>query len=102
TGREQVSKYDVFMPGYTLPSQYHDACISVMRHASWIVIDRHATNHDVLKQAFPALQDAKPRETARFEHALDGAFELAARDGRFEVRRRRESTNETICSTIVE
>ena len=40
---EQVSKYDVFMPGYTLPSQYHDACLSVMGHASWVVIDRRRT-----------------------------------------------------------
>jgi hypothetical protein len=38
--RKQVSKYDVFMPGYTLPSQYHDACISVMRHASWVALGR--------------------------------------------------------------
>ena len=47
--REQVSKYDVFIPGYTLPSQYQDACISVMRHASWVVIDRRLTDPKVLK-----------------------------------------------------
>ena len=52
TAREQVSKYDIFTPGYTLPSQYQDACISVMRHASWVVIDRRGTDPNVLKQRF--------------------------------------------------
>src|SRR5262249_41823965 len=47
TGRKQVSNYDLFLPGYTLPSQYQDACTSVMRHASWVVIDRRWTNPDV-------------------------------------------------------
>ena len=60
TAREQVSKYDVFMPGYTLPSQYQDACISVMRHASWVVIDRRVTDPKVLKEWFPAMRDAEP------------------------------------------
>ena len=49
TAREQVSKYDFFMPGFTLPSQYQDACISVMRHASWVVIDRRMTDPKELK-----------------------------------------------------
>src|SRR5215472_9913634 len=76
TGREQVSKYDLFMPGYTPPSQYQDACTSVMRHASWVVIDRHAADPNVLKEWFPAMRDAEPPEKKRFEQALDSGFEL--------------------------
>jgi len=29
TARRHVSKYDVFTPDYTLPSQYQEACVSV-------------------------------------------------------------------------
>src|SRR5260370_19791019 len=37
--REPVSKYDLFTPWYTSPAQYQDACRSVMREASWVVVD---------------------------------------------------------------
>jgi hypothetical protein len=100
--RQQVSKYDVFMPGYTLPSQYHDACVSVMQHASWVVIDRHWTDPNVLKQKFPAIRDAEPQETKRFERALDGGFELVAQEGVFELRRRRVGISDTVCADIAE
>jgi hypothetical protein len=100
--REQVSKYDVFVPGYTLPSQYQDACLSVMRHASWVVIDRRGTDLNVLKFQFPAMADAKPQETKRFEQALDGGFELVAQEGVFELRRRREGISDTVCAGIAD
>ena len=102
TAREQVSKYDHFMPGYTLPSQYQDACISVMRHASWVVIDRRLTDPNVLKQLYPAMRDAEPQEKKRFEQALDGGFELVAQEGTFELRRRREGISDTVCAGIAE
>ena len=102
TAREQVSKYDGFLPGSTQPSHYQDACISVMRHASWVVIDRRGTNSNVLKQAFPAMSDAKPQETKRFEQALDSGFELVAQEGAFELRRRRDGISDTVCAGIAE
>jgi len=40
TEREHVAKYDIFQPGYTLPSQYRDACLSVMLTADWLIITR--------------------------------------------------------------
>src|SRR5262249_35109473 len=101
TAREQVSKYDVFMPGYTLPSQYQDACISVMRHASWVVIDRRETDPNILKQRFPAMRDAEPPET-KWLQALDDGFELVAQEGRFELRRRREGISDAVCAGIAE
>jgi hypothetical protein len=102
TGREQVSKYDLFTPGYTLPSQYQDACISVMRHASWVVIDRRVTDPNILKQWFPAIRDAEPQETKRFEQALDNGFELVAQEESFEFRRRRDGISDTVCAGIAE
>ena len=44
TAREHVSRYDIFVPGYTLPSQYQEACVSSIRRALWVVIDRTWTD----------------------------------------------------------
>jgi hypothetical protein len=100
--REQVSKYDVLVPGYTSASQYQDACASVMRHASWVVIDRRWIDPNILQLEFPAMRDAEPPEKKRFEQALDGGFELIAQEGPFELRRRREGISDTVCAGITE
>jgi hypothetical protein len=102
TAREQVSKYDYFVPGYTSPFQYQDACVSVMRRASWVVIDRRGTDPKFLKQGFPAMRDAQPHETRRFEQVLDSAFELVAQDGTFELRRRREGVSDSVCAAVAD
>ena len=102
TTRVQVSKYDLFVPGATPGSAYRDACISVMRHASWVVVDRFQTDKDVLKRMFPSISDVKPLETKRFEQALDDAFDLVAQEGVFELRHRREGISDTICAGIAE
>jgi hypothetical protein len=99
TARRQVSRYDVFTPGYTLPSQYQEACISVMRKASWVVIDRDWTNPKLLTAIWPAMRDAQPPETRKFEQALETGFEFVAREGSFELRRR-VRTIETVCARI--
>jgi hypothetical protein len=51
---------------------------------------------------FPAMRDAEPPETKRFELALQNGFELLAREGRFELRRRVETVDETVCAGIAE
>ena len=73
-----------------------------MRHASWVVIDRHQTDPKVLKQGYPAMRNAEPQETKRFEQALDSGFELVAQEGTFELRRRREGISDTLCAGIAE
>lgn len=100
--REDVSGYDIFAPGYTLPSQYQDACIAVMRRASWVVIDRRWTDPNTWKRVFPAMRDAQPQETKAFEQALDSGFEFVAREGTFELRRRHEGISDTVCAGIAE
>jgi hypothetical protein len=99
--REHVSRYDVFVPGFTLPSQYHDACISVMSRASWVVIDREGTDPKYLKLVYPAMENPQPQETMEFERALRSGFEFVVLDGRFELRHRREGSIDAICTGIV-
>ena len=99
TAREHVSRYDIFVPGYTLPSQYHEACISSMRRALWVVIDRNLTDAAFVN-LFPSMRDATPPERIEFELALERGFELVAREGAFEMRRRIKSVDETVCANI--
>ena len=98
--REHAARNDIFMPGYTTPSQYRAACRSVMRRASWVVIDRNWTNPTVLQRVFPAMRDARPRETERFEQALDTGFALVAREGSFELLHRRADVVDSGCAAI--
>jgi len=97
--REQVSKYDGFIPGYTTPAQYRDACLSVIKDASWVVTDWRA-DYNYWRQIYPSMPASKPQETIRFEKALDQSFELIATKGFFNLRRRREGAGDGICNTI--
>ena len=100
TEREHAAKYDIFQPGYTLPSQYHDACLSVMRHADWLIIDRTWIGPKAWKAVFPAMQNPQPQETLDFERALDSGFDLVALDGTYELRRRRKDISDDICAGL--
>jgi Dolichyl-phosphate-mannose-protein mannosyltransferase len=102
TAREQVSKYDIFMFGYTLASQYRDACLSVMRRATWVVIDRDLTNPDVLKRTWPAMQNVRPPETIAFEQALDNGFALVAQEATSELLHRRDGASDRLCLGIAD
>jgi hypothetical protein len=89
TARNHVAPYDVFVPNYTLPSQYQNACISVMEHASWIVIDQRWADPKELALIYPTIRNARPSEVSKFEQALDSGFERVARYGTFELWHRR-------------
>jgi hypothetical protein len=102
TAREQVSKYDLFTPGYTTPSQYQEACVAAVRRASWLVIDRDWISADFLRISFPAIRDAELREAEKFEQALQSGFVLVAREGKFELRGRVTGANETVCASAAE
>ncbi len=101
TGREQVSKYDLFTPGYTTAFVYEDTCLAVMQTASWTVIDRHWIDPKSLKTAFPALQNPTPPETEAFEQALSRGFDLVSTSGTFELRRRNASAGPALCTGII-
>jgi hypothetical protein len=100
TGRKHVSKYDILTPVYTTPAQYEEACRSVIRDASWVVVDRYWNDYNSWKNLFPSMPYAKPRETAQFEQALDSAFELTPNTGTFELRRRRQGVSDSVCDGI--
>jgi hypothetical protein len=100
TARQQISKYDVFTPGYTTPSQYQDACISVLRHADWVIVNELWTDPEFLKHVFPAMQNAQPHETMAFEAVLRSAFTLVAQHGKFELRHRKEGVDESACADV--
>ena len=102
TAREHVSKYDVFVPGYTKPAEYQEACRDAVRRASWVVVDRKWTDYNTWKAAFPSMADPEPQEAIRFEQALGGAFDLVTTDGAFELRRRREGVSDSVCDRIAE
>jgi len=104
TAREHVSKYDLFIPGFTSPSQYQEACISVLRQASWLVIAGNwtAPNFERLRLYYPAMRDADLSGTKRFELALQSGFEFVTRDGAFELRRRVKTADDTVCAGIAE
>jgi hypothetical protein len=99
--RQQVSKYDLFIPGYTTPEQYQETCFNVMREATWVVIDRtFRENPETLLEAFPAIHDPSRPEMRRFEEVLDENFEPVRRFGAIEIRRRRGQPSETVCVDI--
>ena len=100
TARQNVSRYELFIPGFTLPIQYQEACVSAVRHASWLVIDRTWTDRNFLKIMFPGMQDFEPAK--RFEQALASAFELVVREGSFEMHRRVEAIDDSVCHRIAE
>jgi hypothetical protein len=44
------------------------------------------------------MHDPEPRETKKFEQALETGFELVAREGIFELRQRVPQTDENLCT----
>jgi hypothetical protein len=100
TAREQVSPFVLFIPQYTLPSQYKRACESTMRRADWALIDRRWSDARTLKEAMPAIRDANPPEKRAFERAVETAFEFVARDGVLELRQRSAAADPRLCSDI--
>jgi hypothetical protein len=96
--RTQVSRYDVFLPQYTTPAQYHEACLDVMRQASWVVRDRRWED-PIFRQAV-GVQGPLPPESGRFEKVLDEGFEPIERFGVIEIRKRREQASEAACAGI--
>jgi hypothetical protein len=97
--RTQVSRYDVFVPHYTTPAQYQEACLDVMRQASWVVIDRKWTENPIYFKGL-GVHGPLPPEFGRFEKVLDEGFEPVERFGVIEIRKRRKQASEAACAGI--
>ena len=100
TARTHVAAYDLFGPGYSPGWQYRGACVAAMRDAAWVVIDRTWTDPKVLQATFPSMRETAPAEMKAFQTAMDGGFDVAARDGSFELRQRNGAANEALCAGI--
>jgi hypothetical protein len=101
TERQQVSKYEIFTPTYTTPSQYREACFSAMRDANWIVLDKDAMDPDYLRVIYPTIADADPPEKKGLESALRKEFAFVSTIGSYEIRRRTKPTDDRACAAIL-
>lgn len=97
TGRQQVSRYDLFIPSYTTPAQYQEACASVMQDADWVLLDRRIMATEYLLQDYPAMPNPFTPERVGFEHALESGFTFASQDGGYELRRRNPAARAGLC-----
>jgi len=100
TQRSDVSPVDVFVPGYTTPYQYHQACVAAMRDAAWVVRDRKWIDPRHLRKIFPKMLDPTPPEARQFDLALQRGFQLSDQFGDFELRRRTAMANENLCRPL--
>ncbi len=99
--RAHVSRYDVFVPEYTPPSQYADACLSARAQATWLVLDRTWMDPAHFGSVFPAMRNPRPPEVQAFERSVDAGFSLVAKFGRYEVRKRVDPSPGRPCGGLI-
>ncbi len=97
TGRVHPARVDIFVPRYTTQAQFREACLSMVRNATWVVFDRTWTT-EYWQQVFPAMRGAAASERMRFEEAIERNFVFVAREGAFEFRRRAPEAEQELCA----
>lgn len=102
TDRQQVSRFDIFIPDYTPPAQYYEACVATARQAKWVVLDRAEMSPEHWLIVFPAMGNPRRSETVAFEQAIESNFALVRRMGVFEVRQRTTEASEMVCNAILQ
>lgn len=100
SAREHVAKYDIFVPEYTLPSQYRSACVDTMRDAKWALIGRYWSDPGKLRKAFPSMKNPEPMERRQFEEVINKGFTLVASSGSYELRMRTDAATPDLCTSI--
>jgi len=90
TGHRQVGRVDVFMPGYTMPGQYAEACDTVEARASWVVRDRALSDPSSLRTLFPGIPRSQPPEAVSLEQCIRDHFAVKGRYLRFDLLVRRD------------
>ena len=88
TGRQQVSKYDVFLPFYTTDRQYAEACADVLQEASLALVDWRYTDRDRLRLIYPTMPVRRTAGKDALEAMLRSKFTSVWRYGSFELLRR--------------
>lgn len=94
-GRQQVSKYDVFLPFYTTDRQYGEACADTLRDASLVLVDWWHADMENLRAIFPAMPAGRTAAKDALEAVLRSRFTPVWRSGSFELLRRPPGGGET-------
>lgn len=89
SGRAQLGRHDIFVPGYTPEADYRAAEARLLERARWVVEDPRWTEAQLLQAVFPALADPDPAAKRALEETLSSAFEPAGRFGVYQLLRRR-------------
>ena len=87
-GRQQVSKYDIFVPFYTTDRQYGEACADVLRDAALVMVDWRYADMERLRTIYPAMPVGHTEAKDAFEAVLRSRFTPIWRSGSFELLRR--------------
>ncbi len=88
SARHHPARVDVFVPNYSTPEQYQEACWQMMDRADWVVVDGTLTGSDPFRKVFPAMTNPSPPERTAFEAAVQAGFVLDARYGHYDLLRR--------------
>ncbi len=87
-GRQQVSKYDVFLPFYTTDQQYGEACADILQDASLAMVDWRYADMERLHTIYPAMPVGRTAAKDALEAVLRSRFTPVWRSGSFELLRR--------------
>jgi hypothetical protein len=96
TAQEHVASVDIFVPGYTTPRQYIEACRQVSERARWVVFDRGLSDPNALKSIFPAVVVAMPPERVTLERSISANFTTVWSNRQFDLMRRSNNIK-TVC-----
>ena len=100
--REQGSRYDIFIPGYTTKAQYYEACQDVLEASDWVIFDRDFMSPSSWRIVFPDMKDPSPPDTRAFEQAIEQNFRFVRRIGVFEIRQRVGVVDQGGCGRILQ
>jgi hypothetical protein len=91
TNRVHSGPVDLFVPGYTTPVQYDEACRKGVSQARWVLWETRRDS-DAYRAGFPRMRDPAPPERVRRENAIRASSEIVGQYDGFELRRVEQST----------
>lgn len=97
TGREQASRYELFLPYYTTADQYSESCKAVLGDVSVVVVNAEWTDQRFLRRLFPTMKEAKLAEKEEFDAVLRSGFAPYWQAGAFQMLRRVKDVPDRAC-----
>ena len=99
TGRQQASRYEIFLPYYTTALQYSEACEVVMGNVSFAVVNMNWIDQSILQKIFPAMKEGRVAEKEEFDAVLHSGFAPYWQGGAFQMLRRVKDVPDDTCPT---